>query len=467
MGFVLGILYFVIYYLTPSYLLGAIAEETRIQVVIAVLIILISILPLLRSFTVKTPQALALFGLGLAVMLSLFFGMHWISGGIAAFLSFIPNALAYFIICLHCTTKRRIQVVVMMMMFVCLFVAVHGYMDLRNGVADGPPPGVGIDEAIRSGATASPYLTRQMNQTGEWIYRLQGLGEVNDANDYGQLLVTVIPLSFIFWRPGKTITNFLFVIVPVAGMLFAMFLTHSRGSLLALTAVALVASRRRIGTVPAAILAGVLFIAANALHFTGGRDISASAGEDRTALWGQGMAAVKSHPLWGVGYSHLYEYTDNHLTAHNSIIVCASELGLFGFYFWSLFLFPTFMDALRLASPDKVTESVPTAIEQESPFAPRKRSLEQLDKTEINRLGRIVLLSLVGFLVTGWFLSRAFVLTLFLIGGLVEAVYQMALQRGMIEPRPPFLRVVRQAAIGAAILITTMYILVRILNFVH
>ena len=38
-----------------------------------------------------------------------------------------------------------------------------------------------------------------------------------------------------------------------------------------------------------------------------------------------------------------------------------------------------------------------------------------------------MLLSLTGFLLTGWFLSRAFVLTLFLLGGMVEAVYEMAL----------------------------------------
>ena len=35
----------------------------------------------------------------------------------------------------------------------------------------------------------------------------------------------------------------------------------------------------------------------------------------------------------------------------------------------------------------------------------------------------------------GWFLSRAFVMTFFMLGGMVEVVYQMALDRGMIAPR--------------------------------
>ena len=49
----------------------------------------------------------------------------------------------------------------------------------------------------------------------------------------------------------------------------------------------------------------------------------------------------------------------------------------------------------------------------------------------------MLLLSLIGFFVTGWFLSRAFVLTLFLLGGMVEVVYEMALRNGMVGPRPP------------------------------
>ena len=46
-----------------------------------------------------------------------------------------------------------------------------------------------------------------------------------------------------------------------------------------------------------------------------------------------------------------------------------------------------------------------------------------------------MVLSLTGFLVAGMFLSRAYVLTLFLLGGMAEVVYEMALRRGMIAPR--------------------------------
>jgi O-antigen ligase len=179
------------------------------------------------------------------------------------------------------------------------------------------------------------------------------------------------------------------------------------------------------------------------------------------------MGAFKSHPLFGVGYGDLWEYTDGALTAHNSVVVCAAELGLFGLYFWSLFLYPTLRDAVLVASPKKLTDQAPAIIEQPPLYPGPITSRQPLDKDEINRLGRLVMLSLTGFLVGGWFLSRAFVVTLFLLGGLAESIYQMALHRGIIAPRLPFFRALRYSGGLAIVLITAIYILVRILNASH
>jgi O-Antigen ligase len=466
MGLFLSILYFVTHYLTPAFLFGPLADA-HIELILAVLVLVVSLPALIRSFILKSPQSLALVGLAAAVFLSQVFGRHWVGGGVKSLLQFIPNGLSYFLVCLHCNTKKRFKALVAMLFFVIVIVISHGYSDLRHGVPESaPPPGVGLGNPIRPGATASPYLMRQMNSMGHWIFRLQGLGEINDPNDFGQLIVCVIPLMFIFWRIGSPLVNTAFVILPVCVLLFGVFLTHSRGALVALTVVAVVAARRRIGTAPAIVLAGTLFGAAMALQFTGGRDISASAGEDRTALWGEGMALLKTHPMFGVGFGDLWEHTDGYLTAHNSVIVCAGELGLFGLYFWSLFLFPTLRDALAIASPEKVSPAE-AIIDDEVPFSHAVLKVAPLEKAEINSMGRLIFLSLIGFLAAGWFLSRAFVATLFLLGGMAEAVYQMALRRGMIAPRLPFARVLPYSAGLAVCLIVAMYILIRILNFVH
>lgn len=309
-----------------------------------------------------------------------------------------------------------------------------------------------------------PYLLTMSNDAGELIYRLRGLGEINDPNDFGQLTICVAPLMFLFWSAKKTLQNIALVILPVCLLLVGLFLSHSRGALVALIAVAVVAGRRRIGTLPSLLLAGVLFVAAMALNFTGGRGISADAGSDRTGLWGESLQLLKAHPLFGVGSGNLPDFIGH--TAHNSVAVCAAELGFFGLYFWSLFLFPTVRDALAIASPLKVSQGEPIAVE-EGLFPQPAWKTEEIDKAEINRLGRLVVLSLTGFLVAGWFLSRAFVMTLFLLGGMAEVVYQMALQRGMIAPRLPLARVVPYAGGLAVSLVLGMYILLRIVNLIH
>ena len=457
MGFVLSILYFVTYYLTPPVLFGPLAAF-RIELILAVLVFFVSLPALAKSFILKTPQSLALIGLAFAALMSVLVGERWAGGAVQAFLGFIPNAFGYFLVCLHCNSKRKLQALVGMLLFVCLFVIAHVCIEMLHGVPESAP--------LQTGGTGSSYLFAMTSDAGEAFYRLRGMGLINDPNDFGQMVVCVIPLVFIFWRAKKMLQNIAFVILPVCTLLFGVFLTHSRGALLALMAMAVVAGRRRIGTMPSLLLAGGLFVAAMAFHFTGGRAISAESGSDRTVLWGDGLQLLKSHPLFGVGWGTMPDYTDSHLTAHNSVVVCAAELGLFGLYFWSMFLFPTIKDALAVASPAKVSEGQ-QIIPEEGFFPQATSKVEVIDKAEANRLGRLVVLSLTGFLVAGWFLSRAFVMTLFLLGGIAEVVYEMALQRGMIAPRMRLSRVLPYSGVLAISLVLLMYVMVRILNLMH
>jgi hypothetical protein len=463
MGFVLSVIYFVTYFLTPTLLFGPLAQF-RIELILAILILVVSAPKLMRSFAFRTPQALALAGLAVAVFLSILFGMRWPGGAVLQFIEFIPSLYAYFLVCLHCNSKRKLHVIVLMMLFVCLFVIANGANDLRHGTSAPARSEDTGDVDLTDWNYEHPYLLPMPNETGEWFYRLRGLGEINDPNDFGQVLVCVIPLLFIFWQPKKGMRNFAFVILPACVLLVGIFLTHSRGALVALVAVVLVAARRRIGTVPAAILAGGLFVGAMALHFTGGRAISVDAGADRTELWSEGLQMLKSHPLFGVGIGHFMDYAIN--TAHNSTVVCAAELGLFGLYFWSVFLFSTAWSALVIASPVKVGETDSTEISDvDAPFNEWRGP--ELDKTEINHLGYCLLLSLTGFLVAGWFLSRAYVMTFFLLGGMVEMVYEAARRRGMVVPRLRLTRVLFRSLLLMIGLIAAVYILLRVVNLTH
>jgi O-antigen ligase len=465
MGFVLSVLYFVTYYLTPPVIFGPLAAY-RIELILAGLVLLASLPKLSGSLIWKTPQSLALVGLALAVCMSVVIGMHWLGGGMPAILAFIPNALAYFLVCLHCDSKKKLQVLVLMMSFVCLFVIVQGSLQLRGVPETGSVLEGDSDDLQPVVMDDYPYLLSMTNGSGEYIYRLRGLGQINDPNDFAQMIVCILPLMFIFWSPGKALQNVLLVLLPVSALLYGVFLTHSRGALLALLAMVIVAARRRIGTVPSLVLAGGLFVAASALHFTGGRGISADAGADRTTLWGEGLQLFKSHPLFGAGLDSMADYTDTHHTAHNSLVVCAAELGLFGLYFWTMFLFPTVRDVLVIASPSKVSEGEPVISEKER-FPLAFRRIEVVNKAEICRLGQLLLLSLTGFLVAGWFLSRAFIMTFFLLGGIAEVVFGMALRQGMVSPRLPLARVLGYTGGFAISLLMLMYIMLRAVNLMH
>ena len=150
MGFVLSILYLVTSYLTPATLFGPLAAY-RIELILAVLVLVVSLPALTKSFILKTPQSLALIGLAIATVLSVLFGEHWAGGAVQAFLGFIPNAFAFFLVCLHCNSKRKLQVVVLMLLFVCVFVIAHGCIDLLRGVPEGAAIQAGAADDSRSG----------------------------------------------------------------------------------------------------------------------------------------------------------------------------------------------------------------------------------------------------------------------------------------------------------------------------
>jgi hypothetical protein len=464
MGFVLSVVYFITYYLTPKVLFGPLADY-RVQLILAVLAILVSIPKLRASIPLKTPQSLALIGLAIAVLLSVVIGVRWIGGGVQAFLSFIPNAFGYFLVCLHCNSKRRLQILAAMLGGVCLFVMANGAWDLRRGVPEGGPPISAETGSVNTPLWTAdhPYLLPMQNDAGQWFYRVRGQGNINDPNDFGQLIVCTIPLMFLFWRPKKKLLNLACVLLPVCILLVGIYLTHSRGALIALAVLALAAARTRIGTIPALVLAVGVLAGSMALQFTGGRDISVTAGADRMALWGGSLQLFKTHPLFGVGFGELSEYLGE--TAHNSVAVCAAELGLFGLFFWSLFLFPTVRDALVVASPKNVGEGKPMDSVPEPVPGPVK-SIKVFDKSEIIHLGWLVFLSLVAFLTAGFFLSRAFVMTLFLLGGMTEVVYGLALDQAMIPPRMGLRRVTLYSAVLAASCVVVLYIVIRVMNLV-
>ena len=119
MGFALTVLYFVTTYLGTDTVFGPLSAY-HVELIIAALVLLVSLPSIPRSFLLKTPQSLALAGLAVAVFLSVLM-TGWAGGAVQAFQNFIPNAFAYYLVCLHCNSKRRLQIIVLLLLFVMLF----------------------------------------------------------------------------------------------------------------------------------------------------------------------------------------------------------------------------------------------------------------------------------------------------------------------------------------------------------
>jgi O-antigen ligase len=470
MGFILALFYLAVTYIGTKTIFGPL-QQYHIEVILAALVFFVSIPALQRTFVQKTAQTLALGGLSIAVFMSMLIGKRYAHGALTQFEDFLPNAFAYFLVALHFRTKLRLQILVLLLVFVCLFVTANGVLELHSLGGFQPQHPDDDDELEDTGPLvqiqdpyANTYLIPQWNPDGTMVYRLKGQNFLNDPNDFGQLLVSTLPLAFIFWRPKRTAGNLL-IVLPIMTLIgLGIYMTHSRGALLAVLGVVIVAFRRRIGTVPSFVLAGILFAGAMAMGATGGRGISASAGQDRTALWGEGLGLFKQNPIFGAGYNQMADLLG--MTAHNSVIVCAAELGVFGLFFWSLFLYSTLRDAAAVASPTGLTDEIPLPVD-ESPYSYNAPAMEPLDKEEIGQMGRLIVFSLAGFLVSAMFLSRAFVMTFFLLGGMAEVVFQMALDRGMIGPRLPIGRVAAYSSVLALFLVPGMYVIVRVLNLAH
>ena len=456
MGFFLSILYFLIYYLTPEVMFGSQVAQFRVQLILAIILIVVSLPALLRSNVLKTAQTPALIGLAFATFMSVLVGEHWAGGGLTALLLFIPNAFGYFLVFIHCRSKRKLRVLVLLMLFVCFFVIGVGAYEQHQGLPQG--------KAAENIDMSDTYFIGMDNAKGEWFYRLRGKGQIDDPNDFAQIIVCTLPLTFLFWKRKRAFRNFLFVLVPVGVLIWGLYMTHSRGGILGVLAMIILAARRKIGTVPALVLAGALFVVASTTNFTGGRDISTSAGEDRTELWGDGLQLLKSHPVFGVGFGDMPDYFGH--TAHNTIVVCAAELGFCGLFFWSLFLLPSLRDATGVAYRKNEIQRE-TVVSSDTSYPLVAASLNVPDEAEITKFARLLVLAFTGFLVTAWFLSRAYILTLFLLAGFTEAIYELARQRGMVSERLPFGRTLKYSGMMAVGLILMMYILLRVVNLTH
>ena len=330
MGLVLTIVYIVLTILSPEQF-GPDWATYHALVYLAVVTALFSLPNVFSGSALKssiqTYLLLAFIGaIGLSQIAN-----HWLGGALKAWLTFLPSAAVYFFIVANVTTARRLKIVALASVAACLGLVAEAFCGYYAGFL---------------GDTFVLNMHFESGQAVEQVLRLRGVGFLHDPNDFSQMLIIALALLFFASRPGRAISNFVFVLAPAAVLLWAVYLTHSRGALIGLAVLVLMAGYKRFGKVPSLVLAAMLGVAMMALDFTGGRAIDASAGVDRLSLWATGLELFKSAPIFGVGFGNFTNFSDH--TAHNSFILPLAELGIIGATLFVALLVTTTMDLNRL-----------------------------------------------------------------------------------------------------------------------
>jgi O-antigen ligase len=429
MGYIFTLLYISLLFITPSALMPSLASY-RIQIWVAVAALLASLPTMIADSRWRVPQ-LAVFAVFLiSVPISLVAGpSHWMGGAVAALLDFLPNGIIFLLILVNCRSIRRLK----MLLLVLLLIA--GYYVARGA------------QAYYAGSTQSPFVISQRldDQSGTLLLRIRALGNLNDPNDFAQFIICLIPFIWLWYKRPRAVALLLCGALS-AFFLWGMFLTHSRGSLVAAAVVLLFAFRQRIGNVASGLVTAASLVALLAVDFSGGRAISMQGGQDRLDLWGNALALFKSAPLFGVGYK---QFEVGGLTAHNSYVLCLVELGVVGYFCWIaaiVFAFARLKEVRQVAVPDELPN--PDAVEP----APHER--------EIQVLALASRLSLIAFLSTAFFLSRAYAATFWLVIGLAIATAQIS--RDQETSFSELLRLLKRSAGAVVLSVTCIYVILRV-----
>ena len=232
--------------------------------------------------------------------------------------------------------------------------------------------------------------------------RVRYAGVMNDPNDLALFFAMMLPLALQPAARGMSLLKQCGGFLLCLPLLFGIFLTNSRGGLLACGTVATLFAWRRWGIVKAGVLCAVL--AAGVLAYGPSRAREQSIGDERSVegrvnAWYTGLQLFSQYPVLGCGKDEFVNY--NVLTAHNSFVLCFAETGFLGYVAWfgaGCYALYGLHHALRRTRPGT---------------ASYRQNCALID-------------SLAAFYVGGFFLSRTYFILLPIFIGLAVARYRMA-----------------------------------------
>ncbi len=249
-------------------------------------------------------------------------------GTIEAAMDFLPTLVMYFLVATLVSSNGKLKFTVNLIVIATLFLAVTGFVQYFTGV------GLGGKETYEG--------------------RIQSVGIFADPNDLGLALVVVLPFFYLKLTEFSKLWQKPLAFVGLGAILYALFLTQSRGGILALGIILVLLMTRRLGRTFGLVAGGFVFLAILALAPRMGTISTGEASaHGRVEAWSIGLDLFQAYPLFGVGANNFTEF--HFRTAHNSFVLCATELGMFGLYPWIMLIYISIRNNEFIASAARTT----------------------------------------------------------------------------------------------------------------
>jgi putative inorganic carbon (hco3(-)) transporter len=397
------------------------------------------------------PQHGLMLGLTACIFLSVLF-TGWLTGALTALTDFLPTLLLFYIVSTSTTSLKRLQALAIVMTAVCVVIAFHGMGQ--------------IEDEFGVGWTGAEMIEE----------RITYLGFLNDPNDLSMAFLMVLPLTLYVALVGRFWLLRMAAYASIGVILYGVFLCNSRGSLLGIAAMLFAYAVRRFGWLRSTVVAPMLLVPLLLLAPSRVSEMSAdeASAAGRWDAWFEGFEMLRSRPLFGVGKGLFTDH--NGLTAHNSFVLSFAETGLVGYFFWFSILALTVLMLMRLMpviepgtlpvgnfgvpqaselpwtadaapgeanhlNPSEHGEPVPPPVpEAVAPVLSEQATevdsnvlsaaaQEKLSWDDMQLAARMLMYSLIGTMVAAFFLSRSFVVFLYLLFGLIIGTFQIARQR--------------------------------------
>jgi O-antigen ligase len=400
--------------------------DTRNWIIIKVFAILCFVTLLIAQRPLKLyPQHWMLLALAPLIIISGFLNGSGMTGVDEAIQLFVSSLIPLFLYSNCITTIKRQHA----LMFICLIAAITM---VHNGHFQ--------QSAFMGNGWA--LFTHSVGYIDLGERRITYLGFFSDPNDLGMFLVMCIPFTIYFYKSGNAFLKTCMLLTLIT-LLYGVYLTGSRGTMLGVGALAgiyfLVTYAGPKLFIAAMVLAPIAATVVASLQ----SNIDASA-NGRLEAWYHGIHMMLANPIFGIGKGRFRE--EHGLVAHNSYVHIVGELGIPGYSLWGGALIFTVLVSylvIKFNNKQKLGDE-PTTLAKIKSYEVSsmqnrkaqklqlKKETEKLNITSEYALNQTLFFSMVGFMVTAFFISRSYSLLLFIFLGMSLASHVRLIK---LEPK--------------------------------